>query len=136
MTLRRKTLLLGAVLIVGIGGLCFLSLKVGYESGVKDGMQDSFYAQIIHSDRELSALNNLHRGDLEGVRSNLETVLAVTAGMLANEQSVAMMAPKTKSDITQTLIKIKQYRKANPYLQSSEEFRQFIDKKLEWVPEK
>ena len=134
MAIHGTKLSIGAALILGVGGLCFVSWKLGYHGGVKDGMQDSFYSHKLHSDQELSALNNLHRGNLEGVRSNLETALGLTVGMLANEQGVAMMEPKTKSDITETLVKIKQYRRAHPYLPSDDGFRQFIDKKLEWVP--
>ncbi|GAB2905728.1 hypothetical protein GCM10027046_39450 [Uliginosibacterium flavum] len=97
-------------------------------------MQDSFYGHKLHADQELSALHNLKKNDIKAIRSNLEPALGLSVAMLATEESLALMAEKTRSDITQTLIKIKSYRKLNPYPDADPAYAAFVDEKLKWVP--
>jgi energy-converting hydrogenase Eha subunit E len=99
-------------------------------------MQDSFYGHKLHADQELSALLNLQKNDPVAIRSNLETALGLSVGMLATDERLALMTEKTRSDVTQTLVKVKGYRKLNPYPDAAPEFRAHIDEQLKWVPEK
>jgi len=128
-----KLLALSAAVVAAC--LCVLSWELGRRFGVKEGMQDSFYGHKLHADQELSALLNLQKNNPVAIRSSLETALGLSATMLATDERLALMTEKTRSDVTQTLVKIKSYRKLNPYPDADPSFRAFIDGKLKWVPE-
>ena len=116
--------------------LCVVSWELGRRVGIREGMQDSFYGHKLHADQELTALQNLQKNNLEAIRSNLETALGLSVSMLATDERLALMAEKTRADVTGTLVKIKNYRKLNPYSGANPGYTQFVDKQLKWVPEK
>lgn len=106
---------------------------VAYSAGVKKGLQESYYCHILHGERELSALDNLQRQDVEGTRSNLETGLNVSVSLLSG--SYPLMDERALQSSRETLLKIKKHREQSPWAGYDESLRQRIQNALNTIHE-
>jgi len=135
MSFLRNPKLVALSIITVVLCLCTLSWELGRQVGFKEGMKDAFYGYKLHADQELAALQNLKKNNLEAIRSNLETALGLSVLMLATNERLSLMTEKTKSDVTRTLVKIKDHRKIDPYSGADPAYKAFVDEKLKWVPD-
>lgn len=136
MSILRNRFIIVFLAASAVAVLSIVAWKFGFQAGIEAAMQDSFYAHKLHAEQELSALNNLRASKSDAIRSNLEAGLDLSVAMLVSEDRAVLMTDKTRSDVTGTLMKIKYYRKLNPYPGADERHQAFIQGLLKDVPEK
>lgn len=127
--LQRRLLPLAAV-VMALGVLAAV-WYFAFSAGVNKGLQESYYCHILHGERELSALDNLQRQDVEGTRSNLETGLNLSVVLLSG--SYPMMDERALQSSREILLKIKKHREQNPWVGYDENLQQRIQSALNTI---
>ena len=124
-TLERRYYFLALAVVLGA---CPTVGYLAYSAGINKAIQGSYYCEVLHSERELSALDNLQKQDIEAARSNLETGLNVAVVMLSNGYS--LMEEKTLHRSHEAMLKIKKHRENNPWAGYDENLRLRIQNEL------
>lgn len=129
-TLERRYYFLALAIAIGA---CAVVGYFAYSAGLNKAIQESYYCEVLHAERELSAIENLQKQDLEAARSNLETGLNVAVVMLSVGHS--LMEEKTLNRSHEALLKIKKHRENNPWVGYDENLRLRIQKELDAINE-
>ena len=98
---------------------------IGYEVGVRRGIQEGYSAHVLHTRNAITALRALRTGDDEGAFRMLE--VSVDAGVILMTHHPEMQSDQTAAWVEDALSQVKQYRTSYPWNDGSPELRAKVD---------
>lgn len=101
---------------------------IGYEVGVRCGIQEGYSAHVLHTQNAITALRALRTGDGEGAFRMLE--VSVDAGVILMTHHPEMQSDQTAAWVKDALLQAKQYRTSYPWDNGSPEVKAKVDSTL------
>jgi hypothetical protein len=114
-----------AIPIIAASIAILASGYIGYEVGVRRGIQEGYSAHVLHTRNAITALRALRTGDGEGAFRMLE--VSVDAGVVLMTHHPEMQSDQTAAWVEDALSQVKQYRAAYPWSDGSPELKAKVD---------
>jgi len=108
--------------LVAIGGY------IGYDVGIKSGIQEGFFCNALNTQTYVSVLRGLRRSELEPSIRFLE--VSVNAGVVLMTPQQDVLAERTTKAVHDTLLLVKRYRDEYPWSGTGEEIDSRVAKAL------
>ena len=123
-----------AVLIIALSIAILTAGYIGYEVGVRRGIQEGYSAHVLHTRNAITALRGLRTGDDVGAFRMLE--VSVDAGVILMTHHPEMQYDQTAVWVQDALSQVKQYRTSYPWNDGSPEIKAKVDGALSQVQRK
>lgn len=124
--------ILGAI-TVGLA-LVVIGGYVGYDAGIKSGIQEGFFCNALNTQTYVSVLRGLRKSELEPSIRLLE--VSVNAGVVLMTPQQDVLAERTTKAVHDTLLLVKRYRDEYPWSGTGQEIDSRVAKTLANVDEK
>lgn len=130
MEVKPRVLMLSFCALFASAALLAIGGYVGYDVGIKTGVQDAYFCSALNTKTYLSLLRGLDKEEPAATKRLLEVSVNMGVLMMSNGQEQNILAERTSESVQDALSLVKRYRDEHPWSSSNQEIDSRVAKAL------